>query len=133
MLMVPSTVRIFLASGPTDLRRSFDGLALLTRETIQQDPFSGHLFVFRNRRGDRVKILFWHKNGFCLWYKRLETGVFRFPASADGRKVEVEATDLALLLEGVDSTRVPRAPRFVPGRGIVPGGKNLADSAKKVL
>jgi transposase len=111
--MLPPAVRIFLATGPADLRRSFDGLAALAREVVREDPLSGHLFVFRNRSGDRVKILFWDRSGFVLWYKRLEKGTFRFPC-AEGGSVEVEAGELMLLLEGIELAGARRRPRFVP-------------------
>src|SRR5215831_15229233 len=74
MLMLPSTVRVYVATGTTDLRRSIDGLAMLVRERLALDPLSGHLFLFRNRRGDRVKILAWDRSGFWVLYKRLERG-----------------------------------------------------------
>lgn len=115
MLSFPPAVRIFLASGPTDMRCSFDRLAQLVREVIGEDPLSGHLFVFRNRPGDRVKILYWDRSGFCLWYKRLEKGVFRFPAvGPSSRRLEVESAELGLLLEGLDLTGAKRRERFVP-------------------
>ena len=79
MLTLPPTVRVYLATQPVDLRKGFDGLAGATRELIQQDPLCGHLFVFLNRRRNQVKILMWDRNGFCLLYKRLEQGTFRFP------------------------------------------------------
>lgn len=113
MWMLSPAVRIFLAVGPTDLRRSFDGLSMIVREEFHEDPLSGHLFVFRNRRGDRVKILYWDRTGFWLFHKRLEKGVFRFP-SVPGRSVEVEAPDLALLLEGIDLEGARRRPRISP-------------------
>jgi len=115
MLSWPPSVRVYLAAQPADMRRSFDGLAAMTAEVLGQDPLSGHLFVFRNKRGDRVKILYWDRSGYCLWYKRLEAGVFRFPAAAGG-SVEIEAADLALLLEGIDLAGAARRRRFVPGR-----------------
>ena len=115
MLMLPPAVRVFLAVGPADLRRSFDGLAAMTRELIREDPLSGHLFVFSNRRRDRVKVLFWDRSGFVLWYKRLEKGVFRFPSAAAG-SVEVEAAELMLLLEGIDLAGSRRRERWVPSR-----------------
>ena len=108
MLMLPPSVRIFVAAKPVDLRRSFDGLAAMAEEQFQADPFSGHLFVFRNRRGDRVKILYWDRSGFCLWYKRLEKGVFRLPSE----RPEIEAAELGLILEGIDLAGARRRPRW---------------------
>lgn len=115
MLSWPPSVRVFLATQPADMRRSFDGLAALVTGFLGQDPLSGHLFVFRNRRGDRVKILYWDRSGYCLWYKRLEEGTFRFPSAA-GAGVEVEVAELALLLEGIDLAGASRRKRFVPAR-----------------
>jgi transposase len=112
MLMLPPSVRIFVASQPVDLRQSFDRLAACAQERLGEDPFSGHLFVFRNRYGDRVKILYWDRSGFCLWYKRLEKGVFRLPTSSQ-RGVELEWTDLALLLEGIDLEGAQRRARWL--------------------
>lgn len=114
MLTVPPSVRIYLATEPADMRCSFDGL-MARVEALKKDPFSGHLFVFRNRRGDRVKILFWDRSGFCLWYKRLEKGTFRFP-SVSTESLEVEAAELMLLLEGIDLRGARRRPRWQNGR-----------------
>ena len=115
MLSLPSTLRIFLAVEPADLRNGFDGLARLVREVIREDPLSWHLFVFRNRRRDRIKILYWDRDGLALWYKRLEKGTFRFPEAKDGR-VEVTRAEMAAVLEGIDLSRARRLPRFVlPG------------------
>jgi len=111
MLSLPPTVRIYLASEPADMRRSFDSLAAMVREGLREDPLSGHLFVFRNKREDRVKILWWDRSGFALWYKRLEEGTFRFPPS-QAASVRVEAAELALLLEGIDLGAVRRRKRF---------------------
>jgi transposase len=111
MLMPPPSVRVFVASVPVDLRRSFDSLAACTQELLEQDPLSGHLFVFRNRPGDRVKILYWDRTGYCLWYKRLEKGTFRLPSGEGG--VEISAAELVLLLEGLDLAGARQRRRFV--------------------
>ena len=113
--MLPPSVRVFLAAEPTDLRRSFDSLAEMTRSVIGQDPLSGHLFVFRNKSGDKAKILWWDRSGLCLWYKRLEKGTFTFPRT-EARSVEIEAAELALLLEGIDLSDAKRRARFTPSR-----------------
>lgn len=109
--MLPASVRIFVCCEPTDMRRSFDGLALLVENALATSPLSGHLFVFRNRRGNRLKILWWDRDGYAIWSKRLEQGVFRFPDSKETR-MEVSAGDLAMLLEGVDLSSVKRTKRF---------------------
>jgi transposase len=110
-LNLPSALRIFLAAEPADLRKGSDGLAQLVRDRVAEDPLSGHLFVFRNRRRDRMKILYWDRDGFALWYKRLEKGVFRFPEAKNGR-VEVTPAEMAAVLEGIDLSRARRLPRF---------------------
>lgn len=105
--------RIWLATEPADMRRGFDRLAEQARAVSEEDPLSGHLFVFRSRAGDRLKILFWDGDGFVLWYKRLEAGVFRLPRVAGGaRSVEMRASELAMLLDGIDLASVRRAPRY---------------------
>jgi transposase len=111
MLSWPPTVRIYLCAAATDMRKGFDSLADLVQSTMALDPMTGHLFVFRSRRGDRLKVLWWDRDGFCLWYKRLERGSFRFPACA-GATVEVKAADLAMILEGIDPASVRRRPRY---------------------
>lgn len=114
MLTLPASVRIFLATGPVDLRKSIDGLGALVRER-GHDEYSGHLFVFTSRRGDRVKILVWDHGGFVLYYKRLEQGRFRLPRIAPGEdEVELESTALAMLLDGIDVARVQRAKHWTP-------------------
>lgn len=112
MLSLPPTVRIFLCAAPADLRKSFDGLAALVRDFLGADPLSGHLFVFRNKNGDRLKLLFWDRDGLVIYYKRLEEGTFVFPAGADGRGVEIRSADLAMLLDGVDLDSVRRRRRY---------------------
>jgi len=121
MLTLPGTVRIYLAAEPVDLRRGFDGLAAATREIIRQDPLSGHLFVFRNRRSNRLKILLWEPSGYLLIYKRLERGRFRVPWSPrpGTRHVELEATELALVMEGIDLGGARRRERWRPGEKVL--------------
>jgi transposase len=108
MLTLSPAVRIYLATGATDLRRSIDGLAALVRERFTLDPLSGHLFLFRNRRGDRLKILAWDRSGFWVLYKRLEQGTFAWPTEAGTAPVEMRSPDLALLLSGVDVAQTRR-------------------------
>lgn len=113
MLSLPLPVRIYLCTSPVDLRKSFDGLAQLVREFLTIDPLSGHLFVFRNKRGDRLKLLYWERGGYTIIYKRLEIGVFRFPAAAgDDHGVEIHAADLTMILDGVDLESVKRQKRY---------------------
>jgi transposase len=115
MLSWPPTVRIFLAAESTDMRKGFDSLACLVESSMALDPVSGHLFVFRSRRGDRIKVLWWDRDGYCLWYKRLEKGSFRFPdaTTTNGSKgVEVKAADLMMILDGIDLGSVRRQRRY---------------------
>ena len=113
MLSLPPTVRIWLSTRPTDLRKSFDGLAALVRDGLGGDPLSGDIFVFRNKSADRIKLLLWEEDGYAIWYKRLEKGSYRFPAAADGdAQVEVRAADLIMLLAGVDLASVRRSSRY---------------------
>jgi transposase len=111
MLSWPTSVRIWLATEATDLRKSFDSLAEVVRHQLRGDPLSGQLFVFRNRRADRVKLLYWDEDGFVLVYKRLEVGTFRFP-KAETAGVEIRAADLQMLLDGVDLESVQRGKRY---------------------
>src|SRR5271165_2354252 len=105
--------RIWLAVQATDMRCGFDRLAERVRAVIGQDPLSDSLFIFRSRRGDRLKILVWDRDGFVLWYKRLEAGVFKLPRVEDGtRSVELRASELAMILDGIDMTKLKRVPRF---------------------
>jgi transposase len=113
MLSLPLPVRIFLCTQPADMRRSFDGLAQMVREFLGADPLSGHLFVFRSKRGDKVKLLYWDTDGLAIWYKRLEEGTFRFPTTTTGgHGIEIRAADLAMLLDGVDLDSVKRRKRY---------------------
>lgn len=106
MIPVPAGVRVWIATGRTDMRRGFDGLALQVQETLKQDPHSGHLFVFRGRRGDLIKVLWHDGQGMCLFAKRLEQGKFLWPSTVDGA-VAITPAQLGYLLEGIDW----RAPR----------------------
>jgi len=106
-------VRVFLCTSPTDMRKGFDTLAALVRDGLGYDPLSGHLFLFIGRRRDRLKILYWDRDGFALWYKRLEQGTFRMPASRpEATSIELKASELAMLLEGIDLRSLRRRRRF---------------------
>jgi transposase len=117
-----ATTRIWLASEPADMRCGFDRLAELAQAVTDQNPMEGgeggactHLFLFRGRSGDRLKILYWDRDGYALWYKRLEEGVFKLPRIDGGRKsVELRASELAMLLDGIDLKSVKRVKRFSP-------------------
>jgi len=118
-------VRIYLCTGPTDMRKGFDTLAALVRDYLGHDPLAGHLFLFVGRAQDRLKILYWDKDGWAVWYKRLEEGTFRLPltsrgevkglsaASKAGISVELKPSELAMLLAGIDLTSIKRRKRFV--------------------
>jgi transposase len=106
-------VRMWLASEATDMRCGFDRLAERVRVVIGQDPLSGHWFIFRSRRGDRLKILAWDQDGFILWYKRLEAGVFKLPRPESGvRSQELRTSELAMILDGIDVSRLQRVRRY---------------------
>jgi transposase len=108
-----SSTRIWLCIGPTDMRRGFDRLAEQAHTVTRQDPQSGHLFVFRSRGGDRLKLLHWDKDGYALWYKRLEEGTFKLPRlNASQQSVELQASELAMILDGIDLSSVKRVRRY---------------------
>ena len=107
MIALPSGTRIWIVAGGTDMRRGFDGLAALVQLQLSDDPFSGQLFVFRGRRGDRIKVLWWDGDGLCLFAKRLERGRFVWPQARDG-KVALSGAQLSMLLEGIDWRRPVR-------------------------
>ena len=116
MFNLSPSIRIFVSTKPVDMRRSFDGLLELAQTVIRQDPYSGHLFLFRSRRGNLIKALWWDLDGWAIFAKRLETGTFRFPdvrfINGEYEPVEIERTDLILLLEGIDIGQVKRAKRY---------------------
>lgn len=106
-------VRIFLYTEATDMRRGFDRLAEMVGQSLGQDPLCGNLFVFRNRSGDKLKIFYWDSDGYAQWYKRLEEGTFRFPHIVQGQpSIEIRASDLAMLLDGIDLRSIKRVRRF---------------------
>ncbi len=106
-------VRIWLAAEAADMRCGFDRLAERVKTVIGQDPLGGHMFVFRSRRGDRLKILVWDRDGFVLWYKRLEAGVFKLPkVEAGTQSVELRPSELAMVLDGIDVSRLKRVVRY---------------------
>lgn len=110
MIGLPAGTRIWLVAGATDMRKGFDGLSALVQTSLRDDPFSGQLFVFRGRRGDRVKVLWWDGQGLCLYYKRLERGRFIWPRAQDG-VVHLTPAQLSMLLEGIDWRRPQRTDR----------------------
>ncbi len=117
MLMLPSAVRVYLALEPVDMRRGFDGLSAMVRAQFPDDIFDGHLYCFVSRRRDRMKVLAWSTGGFVLWYKRLERGKFRVPRAEPGQhQVTLTASELAMLIDGIDYSRVQRPPRWEPPR-----------------
>ena len=101
MIPVPANTRVWLAAGVTDMRKGVNGLSILAQDALEQDPFSGHLFVFRGRRGDLLKIIWWDGQGACLFSKRLERGRFVWPSPASG-KIAITSAQLVMLLEGID-------------------------------
>jgi transposase len=111
MLRLPADTRIYLAATPIDMRRSFDGLCLIVAETLKLNLLDGHLFLFRGKNADRVKAMYWDRNGLAIWYKRLEKGRYKWP-HPNAASMEISAHDLALLLDGIDFTRLKRLPAF---------------------
>ena len=111
MLSFPSAVKIYLCKQATDMRRSFDSLAMRVQCIIQQDPLSGYLFVFRNKRGNSLKLLYWDRDGYAIWYKRLEKGTFNVPVNITD-DYQLEPHQLSMMLEGIDFTQIKRKKRF---------------------
>ena len=108
-----SATRIWLAVAPADMRCSFDRLAELAASVTGDDPLSGHLFLFRSRGGDRLKVLYWDRDGYALWYKRLEEGTFKLPrVEPSARSVQLRASELAMMLDGIDLRSIKRVKRY---------------------
>jgi len=116
MIHLPASVRVYLATAPCDMRRSFDGLHALVVTVMQLDALAGHLFVFANKRRDRVKILYWDRDGFAVWAKRLEEGTYAMPFSEAGpggeARREITAQELGALLSGIDLSQAQRRKRY---------------------
>lgn len=116
MIRAGINVQVFVCVQPTDMRKSFDGLSGMVRQILEQDPLSGALFLFRNRDRDRLKILYWDRDGLANWYKRLERGSFQFPtdltSSSEVTSCQITSEELSLLLDGIDLGSVQRRPRF---------------------
>jgi transposase len=113
MIHLPASVRIYLCAVACDMRKSFDGLQAMVTQALQLDPFAGHLFVFANRRRDRVKILYWDRDGFAVWAKRLEEGTYAMPFQDNGQpKREITAQELGAILSGIDLSQAKRRKRY---------------------
>ena len=113
MIHLPASVRVYLCLSPCDMRRSFDGLHALVRDHLQMDAFAGHLYLFANKRRDRVKILYWDRDGFAIWSKRLEEGSYVIPAGSAGEpRCEISAQELGALLSGIDLHKATRRKRY---------------------
>ncbi|MEK6234758.1 MAG: IS66 family insertion sequence element accessory protein TnpB [Planctomycetales bacterium] len=113
MLSIAHDTRIFFAAGATDMRKGFNGLQGIVSGTLEQDPLSGHLFLFVNRRRDKLKILYWDSDGLAIWYRRLEQGTFQVPRVADDQKsAEIRGEELTMLLRGIDYRDVKRRKRY---------------------
>jgi transposase len=112
MIHLPASVRVYLCLAPCDMRKSFDGLHAIVRDAMQLDALDGHLFVFANRRRDRLKILYWDRDGFAIWSKRLEAGTYAVPFDGAGARSEITAAELAALLSGIDLSRAERRKRY---------------------
>jgi transposase len=127
VLTIPRPVRIWIGSTPIDMRKAIDGLLAVVQEELRKDAYSGHLFVFVSRRCDRVKILAWDNGGFVLLYKRLEKGRFKLPhMDPSSMAVEIDATQLAMLLDGIDFGRVRRPEHWKPPSQVDrPGGQQV--------
>jgi transposase len=113
MIHLPASVRVYLCLSPCDMRRSFDGLHALVRDHLQLDAFAGHLYLFANKRKDRVKILYWDRDGFAVWSKRLEAGSYLMPGGEAGsQRLEVSVQELGALLSGIDLSSATRRKRY---------------------
>jgi transposase len=122
MMLLPRAVKVYVATAPCNLKKSFDGLSNEVRAVLAQDPLSGHVFVFLNRRKTQVKLLLWTRGGFTIVHKRLEQGTFSFPSRviAQAQSIEVDVHELTMLLEGIEVVRAKTSPRWEPPRQVNP-------------
>jgi transposase len=132
MFGLSAAVRVYLATRPADMRKSFDGLAALASGRMALDPLSGHLFVFVNRRRDRIKVLYWDRDGLAVWAKRLERGTFRLPA-AGAESVEMTTAELAALLAGIDLNTARRRARYSRPATPLQNSENIAPALEHRL
>lgn len=117
MISLPASVRVYLCTVPCDMRRSFDGLQGLVTSVMELDALAGHLFVFSNRKRDRVKILYWDRDGFAIWSKRLEEGTYAMPfGKGEERRCELSSQELSALLSGIDLRQAKRRKRYARNR-----------------
>ena len=114
MMHLPASVRVYLCLSPCDMRRSFEGLHTLVRDHLELDPFAGHLYLFANKRRDRLKILYWDRDGFAIWAKRLEEGTYAIPSAEEpgSRRFEISVEELGALLSGIDLGTATRRKRY---------------------
>ena len=113
MIHLPASVRAYLCLAPCDMRRSFDGLHALVRDHLQLDPLSGHLYLFASKRKDRLKILYWDRDGLAIWAKRLEAGTYAIPSGEAGAsRIEITTEELGALLSGIDLSNAVRRKRY---------------------
>jgi transposase len=134
--MIPQQLRIFLCTQPADMRKNFNGLSGLVRKTMMLDPLSGHLFVFRNQRGDRLKVLYFDNDGFAIWYKMLQRGTFRFPdlKNYSSAGLEIDHTTLRLILDGIDLSTIRQQHRFkINSTNLQPPNSQSISAAHKPL
>jgi transposase len=123
MIALSTQVRVFLYRRPTDMRKSFHGLIALTESELKQDPLSGSLYVFINRRRDRIKILYWGQTGFCIWYQQLQRGTYQLPSQESLERqdtLEVTRAQLSLILDGIDLGSARQRRRFQLSREVLP-------------
>ncbi|MCI0556831.1 MAG: IS66 family insertion sequence element accessory protein TnpB [Anaerolineae bacterium] len=112
MFFISDAIKIYFCTRPTDMRMSFNGLYGVIKSFMDNDPMSGRLFVFRNRRGDKLKVMFWDRDGFVIWYKYIRKGTFRFPPVAAGTSMEIDYATMMMILEGIDLKSARRQKRY---------------------